>query len=202
MTPEGFERALRTFALKAPIPDVLDGAQLGGHHSRRASQRQRVSAETSSFSSKPTPATDCSTARASVNCLNHCLLQRNRNRMSYIRRVGTILVSIGCLAPVLRVALPTAYAQTAYPMLMSLKPAAVQVGQTAEVTVNARYSMVGAYQVLISGEGVTGEVVHPPLKLEELGQETDARQAAGPLHGSRPTPSRACATCGLRRPRV
>ncbi len=56
-------------------------------------------------------------------------------------------------------------------MLMSLRPAAVQVGQSAEVTVNARYSMYGAYQVLISGEGVTGEVVHPPLKLEDLAKK-------------------------------
>jgi len=62
-------------------------------------------------------------------------------------------------------------AETAYPMVMSLKPAAVQVGQTAEVTVNARYSMYGAYQVLVSGSGVTGEVVHPPLKLEDLAKK-------------------------------
>jgi len=61
-----------------------------------------------------------------------------------------------------------ARAETAYPMLMSLKPTAVQMGQTAEITVNARYSMYGAFQVLISGDGVTGEVVHPPFKLEEL----------------------------------
>jgi hypothetical protein len=56
-------------------------------------------------------------------------------------------------------------------MLMSIKPAAVQVGQTTEATVNARYSMYGAYQVLVSGEGVAGEVVHPPLKLEDLAKK-------------------------------
>jgi hypothetical protein len=56
-------------------------------------------------------------------------------------------------------------------MLMSLKPAAVQIGQTADVTVNARYSMYGAYQVLVSGSGVTGEVVHPPFKLEDLAKK-------------------------------
>jgi len=49
-------------------------------------------------------------------------------------------------------------AQTAYPMLMSLRPVAVQVGQTAEVEVKSRYSMFGAYQVLVSGDGVAGEV--------------------------------------------
>jgi hypothetical protein len=65
----------------------------------------------------------------------------------------------------------TARAQTAYPMLMSLRPAAVQVGQSAEATVNARYSLYGAYQVLVSGDGVTGEVVHPPLELEDLAKK-------------------------------
>ena len=53
-------------------------------------------------------------------------------------------------------------------MLMSLKPAAVQAGRTAEVEVRSRYSMFGAYEVLVSGEGVRGEVVPPPFKLEDL----------------------------------
>lgn len=53
------------------------------------------------------------------------------------------------------------YAQTSYPMLMGLKPVAAQVGKTSEHTVMSRYSMWGAYQVLVTGEGVTGEVVHP-----------------------------------------
>lgn len=52
-------------------------------------------------------------------------------------------------------------AQTSYPMLMSLKPVAAQVGQTSEHVVNSRYSLHGAYQILVSGEGVTGEVVTP-----------------------------------------
>ncbi|MFO1093350.1 MAG: PPC domain-containing protein [Planctomycetaceae bacterium] len=52
-------------------------------------------------------------------------------------------------------------AQTSYPMLMALKPAAVQVGQTAELELESRYSMFGAYQVLISGAGVTGEIATP-----------------------------------------
>src|SRR5947209_12045650 len=58
-------------------------------------------------------------------------------------------------------------AQTAYPMLMSVKPVAVQVGKTAEVTVNSRYTMFGAYQVLISGKGVTAEVASPPTKQDD-----------------------------------
>jgi hypothetical protein len=54
--------------------------------------------------------------------------------------------------------------QTAYPMLMSVKPVAVQVGKSAELTVSARYTMAGAYQVLISGEGVRGEVLPSEAK--------------------------------------
>lgn len=55
----------------------------------------------------------------------------------------------------------TVQPQTSYPMLMSVQPIAVQVGQTSEVTLRSRYSMAGAYQVLVSGDGVTGEVVPP-----------------------------------------
>lgn len=54
-----------------------------------------------------------------------------------------------------------AAAQTPYPMLMSLKPVAAQVGQTSEHTVHSRYNLFGAYQVLVTGEGVTGEVIAP-----------------------------------------
>lgn len=51
-----------------------------------------------------------------------------------------------------------AVAQTSYPMLMAARPAAVQTGQTAEIEIESRYSMFGAYQLLISGTGVTGEI--------------------------------------------
>lgn len=64
-----------------------------------------------------------------------------------------------CLAVVLLAA--SADGQTSYPMLMDLHPVAVQVGTTAELTVSSRYGMEGAYQVLITGEGVQGEVVDP-----------------------------------------
>ena len=59
------------------------------------------------------------------------------------------------------------FAQTSYPMLMSIKPTAAQAGQTSVHTVNSRYSLLGAYQVLISGTGVMGEVLAPELKPEE-----------------------------------
>src|SRR5271163_1517263 len=49
-------------------------------------------------------------------------------------------------------------AGTSYPMVMSLRPVAIQAGTTAEMTVHSRYSMDGAYRVLISGAGVTGQV--------------------------------------------
>lgn len=82
--------------------------------------------------------------------------------------------------------------QTAYPMLMSLRPAAVQVGQTAEVAISSRYSMYGAYEVLVSGEGVTAEVLHPPFKIEDLAKPPNLDKlpvrftvAAGALPGVR-----------------
>lgn len=70
---------------------------------------------------------------------------------------------IGTLVCVLLLPL-SANAQTGYPMIMSLKPVAVQVGQTAEVEFNTRYSMLGTYRVLVSGDGVTGEAVPPEVK--------------------------------------
>jgi len=54
---------------------------------------------------------------------------------------------------------PAAVAQTSYPMLMSLKPAAAQVGTSSVHALSSRYSMAGAYKVLVSGAGVTGEIV-------------------------------------------
>ncbi|HEV3006594.1 MAG TPA: hypothetical protein VGX78_19140, partial [Pirellulales bacterium] len=58
----------------------------------------------------------------------------------------------------------SAVAQTSYPMLMGLKPLAVQIGATTECEVSARYNLFGAYQVFVSGSGVTGEVVPPEIK--------------------------------------
>jgi hypothetical protein len=52
-------------------------------------------------------------------------------------------------------------------MLMSLSPTAAQVGQSSEHTLESRYSMFGASQVLVSGEGVAGEIITPM----ELGQD-------------------------------
>jgi hypothetical protein len=49
---------------------------------------------------------------------------------------------------------------TSYPMVMSLRPVAIQAGTTAEMTVHSRYSMEGSYRILISGSGVTGQVAN------------------------------------------
>ena len=68
------------------------------------------------------------------------------------------------------VAIPSASAQTSYPMLMSLSPVAAQVGQTSEHTLESRYSMFGAYKVLVTGEGVTGEVT-TKMELDKDGKE-------------------------------
>jgi hypothetical protein len=52
-----------------------------------------------------------------------------------------------------------AQTNNSYPMLMSVKPAAAQVGQTTEHEVNARYVLSGADQVIVAGEGVSAVVV-------------------------------------------
>lgn len=67
----------------------------------------------------------------------------------------------------LTLAVSSVRAQTSYPMLMSLSPVAAQQGQTSEHTLNARYSMFGAYQVFVTGQGVTGEIA----TVMELGKD-------------------------------
>jgi len=52
-------------------------------------------------------------------------------------------------------------AQTSYPFLYSLYPCGLQRGQTAEITLAGAHNYHQAYQVLIEGEGVRGEVVPP-----------------------------------------
>jgi hypothetical protein len=52
----------------------------------------------------------------------------------------------------------TAKAGGSYPMVMSLRPVAIQAGTTADMAVHSRYSMEGSYRVLISGTGVTGQI--------------------------------------------
>jgi hypothetical protein len=46
-------------------------------------------------------------------------------------------------------------------MVMSISPVAVQAGTTSECEVSARYNLYGAYQVFVTGAGVTAEVDPP-----------------------------------------
>jgi hypothetical protein len=79
---------------------------------------------------------------------------------------------IGSLGTILIVAAAAAQTNNSYPMLMSVKPAAAQIGQTTEHEVNARYNLHGAYQIIVAGEGVKGEVVPPEKKEGEKPPET------------------------------
>lgn len=86
------------------------------------------------------------------------------------------LVSICLLAATWLLLGAEAEAEVAYPMLMSLRPVAVQVGTSAEVTIKSRYTMHGAYQVLVSGEGVAGEIVPPEMKQEEVAKKPNVER--------------------------
>lgn len=79
-----------------------------------------------------------------------------------MRRSSFLLLGVACC-----LAAQSVQAQTSYPMLMSLKPVAAQVGQTSEHELNSRYDLSTAYQVLVEGSGVTGEVVKPEVKVNE-----------------------------------
>ncbi|QDU93587.1 PPC domain-containing protein [Lignipirellula cremea] len=70
------------------------------------------------------------------------------------------LLAVGSLALLLA---PAAQAQSTYSMLMSLSPTAAQTGQASKLTLNSRYSMHDAHQVLVSGDGVVGQIVPPPV---------------------------------------
>jgi hypothetical protein len=71
-----------------------------------------------------------------------------------IRRTALAVIAI---LPVAGLALADG---TSYPMVMSLRPVAIQAGTTAEMSVHSRYSMEGSYRILVSGSGVTGQVAN------------------------------------------
>src|SRR6516165_5441499 len=81
-------------------------------------------------------------------------------------------VLCGFVGSLVLAAVAAAQTNNSYPMLMSVKPAAAQVGQTTEHEVNARYNLHGAYQIIVAGEGVKGEVVPPEKKEGEKPPET------------------------------
>ena len=80
--------------------------------------------------------------------------QRRSERFRMIRRTALAVIAI---LPVAGLAMADG---TSYPMVMSLRPVAIQAGTTAEMTVHSRYSMEGSYRILISGSGVTGQVAN------------------------------------------
>ena len=61
----------------------------------------------------------------------------------------------------------TSDGQQSYPMLMGLEPVAAQVGTQSDHIVKSRYTMEGAYEVLVSGDGVVGEVVPPETEADD-----------------------------------
>src|SRR5437868_1807258 len=70
--------------------------------------------------------------------------------------VGGIIVSLFALD---LASVASAQTNNSYPMLMSVKPAAAQIGQTTEHEVSARYILSGADQVIVAGDAVKGEIV-------------------------------------------
>jgi hypothetical protein len=84
------------------------------------------------------------------------------------------------LAAVL-LAVPSAFADRFYPMIMAVSPVAVQAGKTQTCELESRYSMEGAYRVLVSGEGVTGEVEQAAVATvgAKGGRKGGARRGAG-----------------------
>ncbi|MFM8584016.1 MAG: hypothetical protein ACKOFW_21330, partial [Planctomycetaceae bacterium] len=76
----------------------------------------------------------------------------------YNRSSRGLLAALGLVAGLL--AIPAgAQTSTSYPMLMSVKPSAAQIGSATECVVSARYNLHGANRVIVSGAGVTGEVL-------------------------------------------
>ncbi|WP_254510443.1 PPC domain-containing protein [Anatilimnocola floriformis] len=82
-------------------------------------------------------------------------------------RFLTAAVLLACLV----VSPQATNAQTAFPMLMSIKPVAATVGQSSEHVIVSRYTMYGAYQILVSGNGVTGEVLPSEIKAEDAAKK-------------------------------
>ncbi len=78
--------------------------------------------------------------------------------MNISRVVLVGMAAMACAAPA------AAQTQNSYPMLMSVRPVAAQIGQTSEHEVSARYNLFGASQVLFATDGAIGQVVAPEIK--------------------------------------
>jgi hypothetical protein len=78
-----------------------------------------------------------------------------------------------------------AFADTFYPMIMAISPVAVQAGQATECEISARYDLDGTSQIIVTGEGVTGEVVpakpdDPPKGSKGVKEQLKVRFKAAP----------------------
>lgn len=83
-----------------------------------------------------------------------------------MKRFPSIVAPTLCAAVLLALSSSQALGQASYPMLMDVRPMAVQAGASAELLVNARYDLFGAYQVFVTGDGVTGEAIADPAPTE------------------------------------
>jgi hypothetical protein len=70
---------------------------------------------------------------------------------------------------------PWLHAQTSYPMITHVTPAAVQRGQTAEVTVEGQMNFFGVYKALFDGPGLSAEVVAAPAPKATTGERPQVR---------------------------
>lgn len=85
-------------------------------------------------------------------------------------------VTVASLAIFFSASLASAQTNNSYPMLMSVKPAAAQIGETTEHEVNARYILSGATQIIVAGEGVKGEIVPEEVKKDEKQPDAKGRK--------------------------
>jgi hypothetical protein len=105
-----------------------------------------------------------------------------------------------CVLCVLCGEFPSARADTFYPMIMAVSPVAVQAGLTTECEIDSRYDMSGAYQVFITGAGVTGEIVAPknpkPVQDKLMVRFKATADALPGVRGVRLTTPRGASTLG------
>ena len=75
------------------------------------------------------------------------------------------------------VLVPSARAQTSYPMLGRVEPTALQRGQRSEITISGKGSFAGAWQLLCEGPGLSGEVLDAKEAPAGVDREGRGRQA-------------------------
>jgi len=102
------------------------------------------------------------------------------------------------IACAIAMAASSVQAQSSYPMLMDVQPLAAQVGATSEHKVHSRYTLEGAYRVIVTGRGVRGEVVaDPPPAATTLTKPTTpampAAQPTKPVEPAKPADPKAAA---------